>query len=128
MAKLYVGNLNFDTTEEGLKAFFAEAGPIDRVNVIRDKFTNRSRGFAFVEVSDEAVAKKAVEILNGKQCDGRALKVNEARPMEPRSGGGGGRPGGGGGFGGGGGGGFGGGGGGGGFGGGGGGGRGPRRF
>jgi cold-inducible RNA-binding protein len=116
MAKLYVGNLNFDTTEDGLKAFFAEAGPIDRVNVIRDKFTNRSRGFAFVEISDEAVAKKAVETLNGKQCDGRALKVNEARPMEPRAGGGGGRPGGGGGGGG-----FGGGGGGGGS-------RGPRRF
>jgi len=121
MAKLYVGNLNFDTTEDGLKAFFSEAGQIDRVNIIRDKFTNRSRGFAFVEVSDEAVAKKAVELLNGKQCDGRALKVNEARPMEPRTGGGGGgRPGGGGGFGGGGGG-FGGGGGGGGRGG-------PRRF
>ena len=120
MAKLYVGNLNFDTTEDGLKAFFSEAGQIDRVNIIRDKFTNRSRGFAFVEISDEATAKKAVEMLNGKQCDGRALKVNEARPMEPRTGGGGGRPGGGGG------GGRPGGGGGGGFGGG--GGRGPRRF
>ena len=97
MAKLYVGNLNFDTTEEGLKQAFEEVCPVSRVTIIRDKFTNRSRGFAFVEIDDEAAAKKAVETLNGKMVDGRNIKVNEARPMEPRTGGGGGRPGGGGG-------------------------------
>ncbi len=93
MAKLYVGNLNFDTTEEGLKKSFEEVSPVSRVTIIRDKFTNRSRGFAFVEIDDEAAAKKAIESLNGKMVDGRNIKVNEARPMEPR----GNRPGGGGG-------------------------------
>ncbi len=94
MARIYVGNLNFDTTEEGLKNFFAEAGPVSRVNVIRDKFTNRSRGFAFVDIDDAEVAKKAIETLNGRSLDGRNVKINEARPQENRPKGG---PGGGGG-------------------------------
>ncbi len=99
MAKLYVGNLPFETTEDQLKAFFAEVAVPSRATVVRDKFTNRSRGFAFVEFDDEAAAKKAVETLNGRALGGRALKVNEAKPQEPRAfGGGGGRgPGGGGG-------------------------------
>ena len=91
MAKLYVGNLNFDTTEDELKVFFGEVSEPNRVTVIRDKFTNRSRGFAFVEFDDAEVANKVIAELNGRQLSGRALKVNEAKPQESRSGGGGGR-------------------------------------
>jgi RNA recognition motif-containing protein len=90
MAKLYVGNLNFETTEEDLKAFFSEVAEVSRVTVIRDKFTNQSRGFAFVELDDPALAAKAISTLNGRTLKDRAVKVNEARPQEPRSGGGGG--------------------------------------
>lgn len=90
MAKLYVGNLPFESTEDDLKAFFAEVAQLSRVTVVRDKFTNRSRGFAFVEIDDEAAAKKAIETLNGRQLGGRSLKVNEAKPQEPRQFGGGG--------------------------------------
>ena len=96
MAKLYVGNLSFDTTEDSLKAAFAEVTQVSRVSIIRDKFTNQSRGFAFVEIDDEAAAKKAIETINGRMLDGRNIKVNEAKPQEPRSGGGGGGGGGGG--------------------------------
>ncbi len=90
MAKLYVGNLNFQTTEDDLKAFFAEVAEPSRVTVIRDKFTNQSRGFGFVEIDDAALAAKAIAALNGKALGGRTLKVNEAKPQEPRMGGGGG--------------------------------------
>jgi RNA recognition motif-containing protein len=90
MAKLYVGNLNFETNEEDLKAFFAEVAAVSRVTVIRDKFTNQSRGFAFVELDDPALASKAIAELNGRTLKGRALKVNEAKPQENRPGGGGG--------------------------------------
>jgi len=96
MAKLYVGNLNFETTEEDLKAFFAEVATVSRVTVIRDKFTNQSRGFAFVELDDPAQASKAIAELNGRALKGRAVKVNEAKPQESRPGGGGGGGGGGG--------------------------------
>ena len=93
MAKLYVGNLPFESTEEDLKGFFAEVAQVDRVTVVRDKFTNRSRGFAFVEIADEGAAKNAIDTLNGRQLGGRSIKVNEAKPQEPRGprGGGGGR-------------------------------------
>jgi len=97
MAKLYVGNLPFESTEDDLKAFFGEVAQLSRVTVVRDKFTNRSRGFAFVEIDDEAAAKKAIETLNGRSLGGRSLKVNEAKPQEPRQFGGGGGGGGGGG-------------------------------
>jgi len=90
MAKLYVGNLSFETNEDQLKAFFAEVAEPSRVTVIRDKFTNQSRGFAFVEIDDEAVASKAIAALNGRALAGRSLKVNEAKPQESRSGMGGG--------------------------------------
>lgn len=90
MAKLYVGNLSFDTNEDQLKAFIAEVAEPSRVTVIRDKFTNQSRGFAFVEIDDAAVASKAIAALNGRALAGRALKVNEAKPQESRSGMGGG--------------------------------------
>ena len=100
--KLYVGNLSFDTTESDLKTLFAAHGSVMSCNLIMDKYTNKSRGFAFVEMGSQAEATKAIAELNGKDCAGRALTVNEAKPREERSGGGGfGGGGGGGGFGGG---------------------------
>jgi RNA recognition motif-containing protein len=124
--KLYVGNLSFNTTETELQDLFAQVGAVNEVTLMQDKFTGKSRGFAFVTMVNEADAQKAITEFNGKTIEGRPLTVNEARPREPRppGGGGGGRGYGGGGYGGGGGGyGGGGGGGGGGYGGGGGGGR-----
>ncbi|MBA2270083.1 MAG: RNA-binding protein [Chthoniobacterales bacterium] len=128
--KLYVGNLSFNTTETDLQDLFAQAGPVQEVTLMQDKFTGKSRGFAFVTMTSDADAQKAISEFNGKTVEGRPLTVNEARPREARppgggfGGGGGGRGGGGGGYGGSGGGGAGGyGGGGGGYGGGGGGGR-----
>ena len=99
--RLYVGNLSFDTGEGDLSALFSEIGNVVSCNLITDKFTGKSRGFAFVEMGDQAEATKAIAELNGKDCDGRALTVNEAKPREERGGGGGGYGGGGGGGGGG---------------------------
>ncbi len=82
--KLFVGGLAWATTEESLNAMFAEAGSVVSAVVIKDKFTNRSKGFGFVEMSSQEEADKAVEMFNGKELDGRAITVNEARPMEPR--------------------------------------------
>ncbi len=82
--KLFVGGLAWATTEESLGAMFAEAGSVVSATVIKDKFTNRSKGFGFVEMSSQEEADKAVEMFNGKELDGRAITVNEARPMEPR--------------------------------------------
>ena len=111
--KLYIGNLSFGTTEGDLRTLFESCGTVGSVSLIMDKFTGKSRGFAFIEMSSPAEAAKAIAELHGKDCDGRALTVNEAKPREDRpSGGGGGGYGGGGGRGGGGGGGYGGGGGG----------------
>ncbi len=117
---IYVGNLSFKTEEPDLRAAFAAHGQVDTVNIISDRDTGRSRGFAFVEMPDDAEAQAAMDALNEKDLDGRNLKVNKAKPRgERRSGGGGGRGGrGGGSYGGGGGGGYGGGRGGGGYGGG----------
>jgi RNA recognition motif-containing protein len=120
--KLYVGNLSFNTTEPDLQDLFAQSGQVQEVALMQDKFTGKSRGFAFVTMASEEDAQKAVADLNGKTVEGRPLTVNEARPREARPPGGGGGGGRGGGYGGGGGGGYGGGGGGGGYGGGGGGG------
>lgn len=94
--KLYVGNLSFDSNEGDLSDLFGACGKVVSCNVIMDKFTNKSRGFAFVEMSNQAEATKAIAELNGKECNGRALTVNEAKPREERSGGGGGGYGGGG--------------------------------
>ena len=112
--RIYVGNLPFSTGEDELRAAFEPHGAVMSAAVIMDRDTGRSRGFGFVEMSDED-GRKAIEAMNGQDLDGRALVVNEARERQPRSGGGGysgGRGGGGGGYGGGGGGGYGGGGGG----------------
>ena len=100
-SKLYVGNLSFDTTEIDLQDTFAEAGTVSEVALMQDKFTGKSRGFAFIEMSSSDEAQKAIAELHGKNFEGRALTVNEARPREERGGGGGGGGFGGGGYGGG---------------------------
>ena len=98
--KLYVGNLSFSTTELALQDLFAQAGPVSEVMLMQDKFTGKSRGFAFVTMATDGDAQNAIKELNGKTIDGRPLTVNEARPREARpqsggySGGGGGRGGG----------------------------------
>jgi cold-inducible RNA-binding protein len=76
---IYIGNLSYDTNEEGLKEVFEEFGQVESVSVIRDRQTGRSRGFAFAIMPDEAEAQRAIEEANGKEVDGRALKVNQAR-------------------------------------------------
>ena len=91
--KIYVGNLSYQTTEGDLTNLFEQIGPVDSVNVITDRDTGRSKGFAFVEMSSDD-AEKAIGQLNGSEVNGRTLTVNEARPREDRSasrGGGGGR-------------------------------------
>ena len=89
--KLYVGNLSFQTTSQDLQDLFAQAGTVDSASVITDRDTGQSKGFAFVEMSTDEEAASAIEQFNGKELDGRMLRVNEARPRESRAGGGGGR-------------------------------------
>jgi RNA recognition motif-containing protein len=86
--KIYVGGLPYTTTEDQLNQIFAAYGEVTSAKVIYDRETNRSRGFGFVEMSDEAAGKKAIEELQDAELDGRRLTVNEARPTEQRSGGG----------------------------------------
>ena len=86
MRNLFVGNLSFQTTEGDLTSMFEPFGEITRVQLMTDRDTGRSRGFAFVEMSNEESAAKAVAELNGKEVDGRALNVNEAKPKPERSG------------------------------------------
>jgi RNA recognition motif-containing protein len=88
--KLYVGNLSFQTTSQDLQDFFAQAGTVESASVITDRDTGQSKGFAFVEMSNDEEAAAAIEQFNGKELDGRMLRVNEARPRESRPGGGGG--------------------------------------
>jgi RNA recognition motif-containing protein len=90
--KLYVGNLSFNTSESDLRRVFEAQGAVSSCSLIMDKFTGKSRGFAFVEMASPADAAKAITELSGKDLDGRALTVNEAKPREdrPRGGGGGG--------------------------------------
>jgi RNA recognition motif-containing protein len=95
--KLFVGNLSFNLTENDLQDAFAAFGTVTEVNLMMDRATNRPRGFAFVSMSTKEEAEKAIQGMNGKQLDGRALTVNEARPREDRPPGGGGGHGGGGG-------------------------------
>ena len=93
--KLFVGNLSFNTSENDLQDAFAAFGTVVEANLMVDRTTNRPRGFGFVTMSTPEEAKNAIEGMNGKDIDGRALTVNEARPREERSGGGGGGGGGG---------------------------------
>ena len=100
MTNIFVGNLSYQTSQEDLEAAFAAYGTVERVSIVRDRDTGQPRGFAFVEMTNAQEASKAIAGLNGKEMNGRALNVNEARPREERGGGGartGGRPGGGGG-------------------------------
>ena len=83
--KLYVGGLSYNTSEATLKETFAQAGTVETATIIIDKMTNRSKGFGFVEMSTEEEAQKAIEMFDGKELDGRTVKVNEAKPMEPRA-------------------------------------------
>ena len=83
--KLYVGGLNYSTTDATLKAAFEQAGTVESATIIIDKMTNRSKGFGFVEMSTDEEAQKAIEMFDGKELDGRTVKVNEAKPMEPRA-------------------------------------------
>ncbi|HLC25561.1 MAG TPA: RNA-binding protein [bacterium] len=88
-SKIYVGGLPYSATEQQLNDLFAAHGTVESARVVTDKFTGQSRGFGFVEMSTDEEAKTAIQKLNGTQMDGRTLTVNEAKPQEPRSGGGG---------------------------------------
>ena len=83
--KLYVGNLSFDTSAQDLDKMFGEIGTVESTNLIEDRETGRSRGFAFVEMSSQAEGDSAISQLNGKEIDGRELKINLAKPRENRS-------------------------------------------
>jgi RNA recognition motif-containing protein len=85
--KLYVGNLSFETSNENLQQLFAEAGTVESVSVVEDRDTGRSRGFGFVEMSSKEEGAAAIAQFNGKEVNGRALNVNEAKPRENRNGG-----------------------------------------
>jgi RNA recognition motif-containing protein len=81
---LHVGNLSYATTEDTLRTLFAEYGPIESVNLITDRYTGRSKGFAFVEMSTEQAAQQAISGLNGKEVDERKIKVDQAKPQPKR--------------------------------------------
>src|SRR5512139_3607567 len=89
-SKLYVGNLSYSTTEDELRAMFAEAGTVTSVALIKDRDTGQSKGFAFIEMSNQVEAEKAISMFNGRMLGARELKVNLARPRDDRGGGGGG--------------------------------------
>jgi cold-inducible RNA-binding protein len=82
--KLYVGNLNYNTTERKVSELFREVGEVVSTNLIIDRYSGRSKGFAFVEMAEQSTAQKAIEKLNGQEVDGREIKVAEARPRRPR--------------------------------------------
>ena len=84
MKKIYVGNLNFKTTEDAVRQLFEAHGEVSSVKLITDRETGRPRGFGFVEMPDDGMATAAIEALDGQEIEGRALRVNEARPREER--------------------------------------------
>jgi RNA recognition motif-containing protein len=88
IVNIYVGNLSFDIGDDELRAAFEEFGAVDSAVVVKDRFTGKSRGFGFVEMNEQTEAEAAIEGLNGKEVEGRELRVNEARPREDRRGGG----------------------------------------
>ena len=90
MKNIFVGNLNFNTGEDDLRQLFEQYGQVDRVSIMTDRDTGRSRGFGFVEMTNAEDGEKAIAALNGSQLGGRTLNVNEARPKAERAGGGGG--------------------------------------
>lgn len=83
--KLYVGNLPFSIGENELRELFAQYGEIAEVTLIKDKFSGRSKGFGFVTLADDEQATSAIAEMNGKEVEGRAIKVNEAKPMDPEN-------------------------------------------
>lgn len=83
--KLYVGNLSYDTTENNVRELFAQAGEIKEINLITDKYTGQPKGFAFVQMENQADAEKAIRMFNDQELDGRRIIVNIARPREERS-------------------------------------------
>lgn len=83
-SKLYVGNLSYSTTENGLKDLFAQAGTVNSASIITDRRTGRSKGFGFVEMSSPEEAQKAIDTLNGKELDGRNIRVDEAKPLNKK--------------------------------------------
>jgi RNA recognition motif-containing protein len=91
LKNIFVGNLDFNTTEDELRQLFEAYGQVDRVSILTDRETGRSRGFGFVEMASNEDGEKAIAALNGSQMGGRTLNVNEARPKPERSGGGAGR-------------------------------------
>jgi cold-inducible RNA-binding protein len=91
LKNIFVGNLSFGTTEDTLRSMFDSYGAVQRVNIVTDRDTGQARGFAFVEMSVDAEGNAAINGLNGRDLDGRALNVNEARPKPERGSGGGGR-------------------------------------
>ena len=86
--KLYVGNLPYSADEQSLTVIFSQCGTVDSVNLITDRDTGRSKGFGFIEMSRDSEAQKAIQELNGTDCDGRPMTVNEAKPQRKKSGGG----------------------------------------
>jgi RNA recognition motif-containing protein len=84
---IYISNLSFNVTDDDLRDYFAEYGEVGSAKVIMDKFTGKSRGFAFVEMSDDEAAKKAIEELDGATVDGRTIGISVAKPREDRAGG-----------------------------------------
>jgi len=86
--KLYVGNLPYSADQQSLTEIFSRCGTVDSVNVIADRDTGRSKGFGFIEMSSDSEAQKAIQELNGADCDGRPMTVNEAKPEKKRPGGG----------------------------------------
>jgi RNA recognition motif-containing protein len=90
VTNIFVGNLSFEASESTVRSMFEEYGTVDRVNIVTDRDTGRARGFGFVEMSNDGEGARAIAGLNGRDMDGRALNVNEARPKENRGGGGGG--------------------------------------
>jgi RNA recognition motif-containing protein len=87
MKNIFVGNLSFGATEDAVRALFEAYGSVDRVNIVTDRDSGQARGFGFVEMSNNSEADKAIAGLNGRDLDGRALNVNEARPKTDRGGG-----------------------------------------
>ena len=90
MKNIFVGNLSFTATEDGVRSMFEAYGTVDRVSIVTDRDTGQPKGFGFVEMTNDAEAEKAITELNGTELNGRALTINEARPKTERSGGGGG--------------------------------------
>ena len=90
MKNIFVGNLSFGATEATVRPLFEAYGAVDRVSIVTDRETGQARGFGFVEMANDAEAERAIAELNGRELDGRAMNVNEARPKTERSGGGGG--------------------------------------